>query len=333
MIIRANHKEHFVTICNKTLRDPDLSWKARGLLAFFLTHDNNYQIRIDNLHLFSHCDGEASITSGIKELKAKGYMTFQRKQDPKTKTWQAGEWVILEEIPLAAGKPEPGKPRSRLSPVREYCLDIKKDQEEERPRRKKEQGKKGFLEAFDPLDLPKALHKHEPVREAWAEFVQHRREKGCKITPLAWKKLIKTMLPHSPEEIVAAINRSVESGWRGLFFRKTRPVAGVSTMLDLRGRLLADALDSLSIPYRSQDVTLFLRQMKTIHNDLPDNLTAMLDFDSWLEEWVEFFKGKQETFPASSFLQLGIGGVRWREFLSVCRRKHQYDFETGEWRP
>lgn len=95
-------------------------------------------------------------------------------------------------------------------------------------------GKKDFLtakESFDPEDLPTHLGKHPKVVRAWAEFVQHRKEKGCRLTPLAYKKLVKAMVTHSTEEIVDAIDKAISSGWRGLFFNDNQqPINNASPL-------------------------------------------------------------------------------------------------------
>jgi hypothetical protein len=93
MIVR---NQQVTTLNNNVLQDSNLSWKARGLLAFFLSFPDNKKIRINNMRMFSKHDGCTSVASGIRELKSAGYMTFQRLRNPITKSWQPGEWVVSE---------------------------------------------------------------------------------------------------------------------------------------------------------------------------------------------------------------------------------------------
>ena len=111
MIIRVEHTKDFTTIRNTTLRDSSLSWKARGLLAYFLTHANEYQIRVDLLPKIAPKDGPTSVATGIKELKAGGYILFKKKMNNKSHQWVEGEWVVREE-------PDFDFPKSGKSEVR-----------------------------------------------------------------------------------------------------------------------------------------------------------------------------------------------------------------------
>jgi len=114
---RVEHSDKpYTRIDNDAIRNKNLSWKARGLLTYLLSHSEGYQVRIDNLHIFSK-DGHESTLSGIKELKRAGHMYFVKKQDPQTKQWLAGYWVISERgkqlNSLTAGNPTLGKPYLR----------------------------------------------------------------------------------------------------------------------------------------------------------------------------------------------------------------------------
>lgn len=215
MIFRVEHKKNYTVINNETLRNPQLSWKARGLLAFFLSHSDGYQIRVDNLWSFSKPDGSYSITSGIKELKNAGYMTFEKKQHPVTKAWMAGEWVVSE-------KPDPQKPYVRDSLSQGNRVLSKKDKEERKTKKKERNIKLGKTHFFDPLDLPIHLGKDPNVVAAWIRYVQNRKERHHQITPTAFKMLVKKMMTHSVDEIVKALDLSSERGYTGVFFNEDK---------------------------------------------------------------------------------------------------------------
>ena len=132
--IRGEHQKDFTLLSNKTLRDSSLSWKARGLLAYLLSHAEGYHIRADNLHQFSS-DGISATRSGIKELTQAGYIYFQKQQDSATKAWVAGHWIISEEASLPKGlrvsKPEDAKRTFSLSQTQPFAPLYKKIQKKE----------------------------------------------------------------------------------------------------------------------------------------------------------------------------------------------------------
>ena len=107
-----------------------------------LTHAPGYHIRADNLHTFSS-DGPFTTSSAIKELKNKGYICFHKQQNPETKKWIGGDWVIAEEAGLAVTRP-PEKPTPGFIEGRFYRRSInrmlsKKEQEEKKTNKKEEQ--------------------------------------------------------------------------------------------------------------------------------------------------------------------------------------------------
>ncbi|MFA5401580.1 MAG: hypothetical protein WC359_14110 [Dehalococcoidia bacterium] len=141
--IRGEHQKDFTLLSNKTLRDVSLSWKARGLLAYLLSHSEGYHIRADNLHQFSS-DGISATRSGIRELTQAGYIGFQKQQDSTTKAWIAGHWIISEEANLPKGlrvsKPKDAKRTLSLSQTQPFAPPYKKIQKKEE--QKKEEQKK-----------------------------------------------------------------------------------------------------------------------------------------------------------------------------------------------
>ena len=224
VFVRIEHSDKpYTRIDNDVIRNKNLSWKARGLLAYLLSHSEGYQVRIDSLHTFSK-DGHGATLSGIKELKDAGHMYFVKKQDPQTKQWLAGYWVISErpERPnsLAAENPKSGKPCGRVILRSENRVLYKKDQEEKNNNKKEGlKEKKDFSEkSFDPEGLPVRFEKYPDLVKAWGVFVQHRKDIKKPLTKGAWILLAKKMLRHTPEDIVAELNQAVERGWRTIFY-------------------------------------------------------------------------------------------------------------------
>jgi len=68
---------------------------------------------------------------------------------------------------------------------------------------------------FDPASLPLP---HGPgLARAWQRFIQHRREIGHRLTPLASTDIIADLAKVSEAAGVEAINKSIKNGWRGVF--------------------------------------------------------------------------------------------------------------------
>lgn len=79
-VIRGKHSfdNHFTQIPNEWLRDNQLTFKARGLLALIMSHSQGWSLSIGKLAQES-MEGKDSIRSAIAELEARGYLT--RKQE------------------------------------------------------------------------------------------------------------------------------------------------------------------------------------------------------------------------------------------------------------
>lgn len=63
----------FVQIDRKAIDDPSLSWKATGLMTYFVSKPDGWTFLMDHI-IKSKTDGEKSVRAGIKELKEAGYI-------------------------------------------------------------------------------------------------------------------------------------------------------------------------------------------------------------------------------------------------------------------
>lgn len=80
-IIRSPRPEnHFTIIENQVLRDQRLSYKARGILIYILSHVDNWRISAEDLAGKS-TDGRTAVLSGLEELRTLGYIVTTRKQN------------------------------------------------------------------------------------------------------------------------------------------------------------------------------------------------------------------------------------------------------------
>lgn len=85
-----NPENPFVMMDKRALADPQLSYKAKGILAYLLSRPDNWTINI--VDVVNHSpDGEFAVRTGIKELIFAGYV--QRKVERNEKH-QIVRWVI-----------------------------------------------------------------------------------------------------------------------------------------------------------------------------------------------------------------------------------------------
>jgi hypothetical protein len=76
-IIRRRSDDPFCRIPNKTLQDPALSFKAKGILAYLISKKDGWIPRVKDL-INNSSDGESAITSGLVELREQNYAELQK---------------------------------------------------------------------------------------------------------------------------------------------------------------------------------------------------------------------------------------------------------------
>lgn len=120
-IFRSAHnpdRDRWVVIDNLPLTNPQLSLKAKGLLAYLLTRPNDWEIRMEHL-IKQFSDGRDSIRTAIRELRKAGHLLLspEKGKDGRIIGWQ----YTLYEIPIIPEKspetdlplvvnPQPGNP-------------------------------------------------------------------------------------------------------------------------------------------------------------------------------------------------------------------------------
>jgi hypothetical protein len=195
-------------------------------------------------------------------------------------------------------------------------------------------------EVFDPTDLPIKLANNPAIQKAWNEFVQHRNENKRKLTPLACKKLIKKLLPFNEQEIVEAINRSIENSWTGIFFSSTsmtytgKPgkVTYNKPFLSKEAKDIANLCTNLNIEAGSVQMENYYLQLKRYWNTLQEKNEKIVTHLGWSlfhRRWIEYLERKQDSFPTRGFYDLEIGRARWNEFIRECEIWTGYNFTTG----
>lgn len=87
----ARPTSHFTILPNHVLRDIQLSFKARGLLAYILSQPDHWSTSSTQLALVGP-DGRDAVRTGLTELEAAGYLVRLKQQGPD------GRWSTVTVV-------------------------------------------------------------------------------------------------------------------------------------------------------------------------------------------------------------------------------------------
>ena len=79
---KLHFESQFTQIHNAWIRDPNLSYKAKGLLTYLLSHEVGYTITIGQI-IRESGDGKQSVRSALEELIKAGYLETKRTTDER----------------------------------------------------------------------------------------------------------------------------------------------------------------------------------------------------------------------------------------------------------
>lgn len=100
-------KSNFTIIANAVLRDENLSFRARGVLACILSRPDNWKTTAESLARESK-EGRSAILTVLKELEQVGYMTRRKYRNDK------GQWVwesyVFDTVQSQESEPESNNP-------------------------------------------------------------------------------------------------------------------------------------------------------------------------------------------------------------------------------
>ena len=131
--IRVEKTKNYTVIHNQFLRRKDLSWKAKGILAYILSLPDDWNINLEEV--MQHAtEGKSAFRSGWKELRDAGYVKRQPVKDKDTKKILHWETVVFENVDMStsephtdyppSGKPVDGKPDSGKSNTTKYLKEL-----------------------------------------------------------------------------------------------------------------------------------------------------------------------------------------------------------------
>lgn len=95
-IVRTSKRENpYVMIDHRPLNDMNLSWQAKGMLAYLLSKPDDWTVIIADLEKRA-TNGRDAVKSIMKELEQKGYIERRRIRDPKTGRFSHMETIVYE---------------------------------------------------------------------------------------------------------------------------------------------------------------------------------------------------------------------------------------------
>ncbi|MFC9416900.1 DnaD domain protein [Bacillus mobilis] len=113
-IFRVKKDTNYSVIHNTPLRDENLSWRAKGLLAYMLSLPDDWTFHATELSQHAK-DGKETTANTLKELKKAGYLKRYPLQNPETGKISHWETAVYE-VPTIEGENHPlEKPPSGIT--------------------------------------------------------------------------------------------------------------------------------------------------------------------------------------------------------------------------
>jgi hypothetical protein len=226
--VRKDKENPFAQVPRALIEDTTLTWQARGVLTYLVSKPSDWQVQVTDL--INQGDlGRAAIYGVLKELEAHGYIT--RRQNTLAGRFGATEYTVYE-APLHNASPRADSPYT-AEPLTEkpYTADRTLSNKEVSTNKDSTNNESSRAKrASKTIDLPEDLSTVEGLPEAWGDWLAHRRELRCALTPHAATEQFKK-LRASPDP-VRLVRHSLGNGWRGLF--EPKPDRPGITRLDVR---------------------------------------------------------------------------------------------------
>jgi len=96
-IVRISKRDNpYVMLDKEFLNNAKLSWRSKGLLAYFLSKPDDWKIIVKDV-INRSTDGRDSVLAGIRELEKNGYIEKVRIRDKETGKYIGIEYVVYEK--------------------------------------------------------------------------------------------------------------------------------------------------------------------------------------------------------------------------------------------
>lgn len=115
-IVKAKRKNKFTILPNEVLQNPNLSFRAKGLLSYILSLPEDWVIYVDELSNHSS-EGRDAVRTAFRELQKHGYIVSVKIIDEHTKQikgWShiAYDYPAIDGEKASRGKPDAEFPRA-----------------------------------------------------------------------------------------------------------------------------------------------------------------------------------------------------------------------------
>lgn len=155
---KLSFEQGFTRIPNSWLRDNRIGFRAKGLLAYLLSHEVGYTITLGQIQRETG-DGRSAIRSAVDELEHAGYLQTKRTHDERG--WNAGLAWILQDPNPECENPTLENPTLENRTTLEENLNKKKTKEEVNPQPSVEEAFNFFWQAYprkvEKIDARKAF--------------------------------------------------------------------------------------------------------------------------------------------------------------------------------
>lgn len=193
MIIRSakNRQNPYTMIRKDSIQDPRLSWKGKGLIAYFLSLPDDWEIK--RAHIEKQApDGRDGLSSGLKELEKLGYIVKVQDKDSSGKF--AGYHMEVHECPLTE-IPSTGKPYTENPQLlnTKRLLSTKSNNNPIVPLKRDDRFSKQFIK--------------EKFEEVWKEYPK---QESMGAAERAYSKILRQNKGLTPETIIVAVRRYAE---------------------------------------------------------------------------------------------------------------------------
>ncbi|MFQ6144641.1 hypothetical protein ACLMNJ_16435 [Streptomyces seoulensis] len=102
--------DQFTQIANGLFRDPQLSFKAKGLFGLLSTHGDGWRMTVSDIARRGR-DGESAVKSGLKELEKHGFLVRERERGPDGTLGAVAYFLTdLPALQSSRSQPESGFP-------------------------------------------------------------------------------------------------------------------------------------------------------------------------------------------------------------------------------
>ena len=206
-------EKDFVQIPNSILTNPDISLKAKGILALMLSLPDNWEFSENGLIQIFKQDGQASIRTGLKHLEECGYLTRKRTRNSAGQLTNV-EWTVYDYPHLE----NPNLDNPQLDNQPQY--NTKESITNESITKEKKKGSKSTSVTFD--SIIDGYTEDIDLRATLIEFLKMRQRIKKPMTNYALELLLKKLdkLADSTHVKIAILNQSIINGWQDIYALK-----------------------------------------------------------------------------------------------------------------